>query len=523
MAYVIINEKHLKAIADVLRAKDGRDTYKPREMAPAIERLDLLNCAGILGRYFKGGEVPGETFEVIVGECCVNEDGTYFVPENMYYGKTIKGEVVIPFGVIELSDGVFKDTKGITNVVFPYGFTTINKEAFRNALDMTSITLGPDVQVIGEYAFADNEKLLIIELNDNLTIGDYSFAQIPNLQQIVGTIPNVPNYAFAGCASLSDITLSDDIETIGSYAFSGCESLTGDFICPSNLTSIGDYAFQSCGLNSITLNDNLNTIGAHAFSDSELSNVTFGKNLTKIDSYAFANALNLNSITLPDSVVSINAGAFACDNDFLASTDDPGNRLSSITFSPNTMVIDDYAFKNCNLLEVTIPPLVTKLNHSVFLNNKNLKKVNLNDKITLIDTSCFGGTDITHFSCPASLTNFHCGAFTTPNYGGSNLKNLEFNLSPDHPIVFHNTDSWYRPLKMATPTESNKNYITFKGQGGQIPKVYSQSSYSSPYMFSDSSVNNANTVISVPWSQSENPYQFPWGATKATIIYNNGL
>lgn len=527
MAYVIINEKHLTAIADVLRARDGRDTYKPREMAPAIERLDLLNSAGILGRYFKGGEVPGETFEVIVGECCINEDGTYFIPEGLYHNKTIKGEVEIPFGVIELSDGVFKDTVGITNVVFPYGFITINKEAFRNALDMTSIKLGPDVQVVGEYAFADNEKLLIIELNDSLTtLNNYAFAQIPNLKQVVGTIPNVPNYAFAGCASLSDITLSDDIKTIGGYAFSGCSSLTGDFICPPNVTSIGSYAFSGCGLDSITLNDNLTSIGSYAFSRSELKEIkNFPANMTTIGSRAFSNCYNLNHITLPDSVVSINSYAFA--NDDVWEEDRPGSGISSITFGENVQTIGQYAFGNGNLTEVTLPPKLTSLQKAVFLNNWNLSKITMNEGLTEMRSFCLGGTNLKEISLPSSLKDFAPDAFHTPNVasGGSNLKKIEFNLSPNHQLVFQNGWAWGEVgIAMdIRPTSANKNYIIFKGQNCPIPKVYGFGWNYDSDIFEHEGVNNVNTVISVPWSQSENPQGFPWGATSATIIYNNGL
>lgn len=50
--------------------------------------------------------------------------------------------------------------------------------------------------------------------------------------------------AFCGCLELSNIVLSNQLQTIGVCAFSGCEKLARISI-PSTITTIGSSAFDS--------------------------------------------------------------------------------------------------------------------------------------------------------------------------------------------------------------------------------------------------------------------------------------
>lgn len=51
--------------------------------------------------------------------------------------------------------------------------------------------------------------------------------------------------AFAGCSSLTDITIPNSVKTIGSSAFYNCSNLT-DITIPNSVTRIEDYAFYWC-------------------------------------------------------------------------------------------------------------------------------------------------------------------------------------------------------------------------------------------------------------------------------------
>ena len=111
------------------------------------------------------------------------------------------------------------------------------------------------------------------------------------------------------------------------------------------MPSIGDYAFNNC---------------------INLESITIPNSVTSIGDYAFLNCINLESITIPNSVTSIGHDAFyGCD------------KLASVTLPNSVKSIGAAAFEHCeSLASVTIPNSVTSIEKSAFANCKNLEKVN---------------------------------------------------------------------------------------------------------------------------------------------------
>ena len=74
-------------------------------------------------------------------------------------------------------------------------------------------------------------------------------------------------YAFAGCSSLTSVTIPNSVTTIGEEAFEGCRALTSVTI-PNSVTKIGDHAFDYCSaLISVTIPNSVTTIGEDAFTN----------------------------------------------------------------------------------------------------------------------------------------------------------------------------------------------------------------------------------------------------------------
>ena len=83
------------------------------------------------------------------------------------------------------------------------------------------------------------------------------------------------------------------------------ENIAGYVDIGSSAAYIGNQAFQSNSLTSVTIPNSVTSIGSFAFAyNASLASVTIGNSVTSIGDYAFSSAA-LTSVTIPNSVTSI--------------------------------------------------------------------------------------------------------------------------------------------------------------------------------------------------------------------------
>lgn len=131
-----------------------------------------------------------------------------------------------------------------------------------------------------------------------------------------------------------------------------------------SVTSIGDYAFRYCeSLESVTIPNSIISIGSAFWYCSSLKSITIPNSVTSIGSYAFYHCTSLESVIIPNSVSSIRNNAFgSCSS------------LKNITIPNSVTKIEDSAFYFCNSLEsVIIPNSVTSIGYNAFSYCKTLK------------------------------------------------------------------------------------------------------------------------------------------------------
>lgn len=229
---------------------------------------------------------------------------------------------------------------------------------------------------------------------------------------IPGTIKGLPvtrigNGAFRECASLTSISISNNVNAIGDGAFSFCTSLTGITI-PDSVTSIGRGTFSNCSaLTSVTIGSKVTEIPAGAFYGcTSLAGVMIPETVIEIMPFSFVGCTSLNDITVaalnssysstdgilfdkgrtvllccpqgkagmynvPDGVTRIRAGAFDCCS-----------RLTGIKIPDSVTHIEDSAFRNCaSLTNVTIGNSNTKMGEEVFTGCRHLTHVTIGTRI----------------------------------------------------------------------------------------------------------------------------------------------
>ena len=192
---------------------------------------------------------------------------------------------------------------------------------------------------------------------------------------------------------MTSIDIPNSVGSIGDFAFYGCSGLTSIEI-PNSVTSIGDEAFRDCrGLTSLIFH--CNKIGNWFNYDykTSIKNVTIGQEVKEIGASAFLGFTNLASIEIPDSVTSIEHGAFYNtawynnQSDGILYLDNwligyKGNKpTGTIIIRSGTKGIGDYAFYECSgVTSVTIPNSVTSIGGDAFSECTRLTSVTLNCK-----------------------------------------------------------------------------------------------------------------------------------------------
>ncbi len=126
-----------------------------------------------------------------------------------------------------------------------------------------------------------------------------------------------------------------------------------------------------------------------------------GQPVVEIGREAFCNC-NMREVTIPNSVVAINNGAFY---DCLY--------LAKVTIPNSVKVIGDRAFWGCHsLTEVVIPPSVTEIGEGAFCDCRSLKKLTILYGVASINNRAFFNCgSLTSVSIPSSVTNIGEEAF----------------------------------------------------------------------------------------------------------------
>ena len=149
------------------------------------------------------------------------------------------------------------------------------------------------------------------------------------------------------------------------------------------VTSLGSYMFYNCvNLQEVSLPGTLETINTSAFQYcSSLEEIDLPESLTTIGATAFYGCTSLEEITIPDGVESISSSLLAsCTS------------LTAVNLPESVTAIKSLAFSGCtSLTEIDLPAGVTGIGKNAFLNCSALTSVVFGEALTSLDDSAFAG------------------------------------------------------------------------------------------------------------------------------------
>ena len=333
--------------------------------------------------------------------------------KNLFIDGALFTEFTVPDTVTQIKQYCFYNYDKLTgspDIVIQEGVTSIGQCAFYNCDNLTgALTFSGSVTSVGNSAFYDCDwlKSVTFRKNENTAVNK-----------------TIGSSAFYACDAITDVMLSDDVQSIGSSCFQNCYKLknltlgTEDSI----LTTIGDSAFYNCSIlvgTPVVTDDEGNVSGGELIIPPRVTYIGYNafqycyaiKSLIiqkcesaslekNIYNYAFNSCNNLTDVKIADDVKYIYYYAFSgC------------TQLKNLTLGTENSILSHIgyrAFYNCyNLVgepigtdeegnqtggTFYIPPRVTQINGEAFRYCSKLNgKLILPEGITTIEYNAFEG------------------------------------------------------------------------------------------------------------------------------------
>ncbi|MCH5324196.1 MAG: leucine-rich repeat domain-containing protein [Eubacterium sp.] len=394
-------------------------------------------------------------------------DGVKEIKRSTFENCYNLSSITIPDSVTEIQSFAFANCTSVSNLVLSKNLTYINHGAFMNCTKLSSVLIPKSLESADVYSDLWGTLYYGVFEGTNLTsvtfetgikkIPDWLFFNCDKLPQITvpSSVVSIGRGAFYACVGLEEVSLSDNLVTIESSAFEDCASLT-KIVIPDSVTEIGSVAFRNCSsLEDVKLPKNLTFIDYGAFMNCEklkkiiipkalerasyndnvwgdrfdgvfensgLKNVEFETGMTRVPAWLFFNCSSLESITIPETVVTIDTGAFYnCTG------------LKNVSISENILEIHNLAFLGCtSLTEIEIPDSVVSIDGYAFSDCVSLSNVKLSNHLTYLGYGVFENCEnLTKIFIPKSLEETDAnssifGGYYGGVFNGSGLKDVEF-------------------------------------------------------------------------------------------------
>jgi len=245
---------------------------------------------------------------------------------------------------------------------------------------------------------------------------------------------NITLYADWGSENLLYVLIENE------YTVSKGSSTGGNLIIPKRhdgllVTRIGVNGFSNfMSMSSITIPNTIKSIEGRAFMMTSLTSIYIPNSVQTIGDYAFAMSTYLTEITFQENSQLTEIGSYAfISSSLVKSLEIPKSvthireyafaslgSMSSLSFEEGSLLveIETYAFAiSYSLKEVILPEGLLTIGEAAFLNNPNLLNVFIPDTVTSIGSYAFGGANyLSAVYIPTSVVTMGAHVFSGSIY-----------------------------------------------------------------------------------------------------------
>ena len=443
----------------------------------ALNANAIANSAGIKKIVVEGPvtSLPDNMFRSLSGlETIILPDTITSIGTYAFASCASLKSFTIPAGVTEIAEGTFAGCTKLTSITIPEGVTKIGISAFEGCTSLTTITLPASLTEIGAAAFRGCTALKSIVIGDNVTaIGNYAFENCTALESVefssgnaieaLGSSPYKESAIFRNTKALKSIVLPNSVKVIGANLFqnSGIESIQ----LSDSLTAISEYAFAGCAsLKNVTVPASVKYVYDFAFLDcTALTNAVISAGVESLGISIFMNCTSLTSVTIPATVKNIAGNIFincpalanidfdnantyyAYENGMLMDADkftlvyySPALDVATPNLPSTIRVFVTGAFYGSQIQSIELPATLTEISDMMFMGSKKLTTINLPLSITKIGNDAFKDCEsLTAIVIPGTVTEIGEYAFA----GCTALTSVEFaDRKTDYTIGAHAFD-----------------------------------------------------------------------------------
>ncbi len=295
--------------------------------------------------------------------------------------STEQTELVIPETVNEIGYRAFGGVHTIQELTMPIPTATDNGQSFtiaylfggttqENVIQKLVITAG---NAVAADAFKNLTTLTEVTLADEIeSIGEGAFynTSITTIK-LPSSLQSLGREAFVADSKLTSISLPDSLRTIGERCFLSCTSLKGEFVIPKSVTSIGNAFISDTKIDTITVEE-----GNTKFCS--VDGILYDQGKTKLITCPVSYR---GEVQVVDSVIEIESFGF-----------DRCSGITKLTLSKNLKKIGANAFSSTSIKELAIPAGVVSMGDRI-LAGSTVETVIFEEGVTTIPYMVLGQCD----------------------------------------------------------------------------------------------------------------------------------